>query len=78
VNLRTFERIMGLSMGYLDDPKKLELSETIALLKIVNSMPWIIEVIENNFDPEIAELILHREAINIDIKNRQEALNSKD
>lgn len=70
---RYLERSLGLPMRYLDEEKNLNLPETQALLKMIRSMPWILEVADNDFDPEIAQLILQREAINIKIKEKSKA-----
>lgn len=67
---RYLERSLGLPLRYLDEEANLTLPETQALLKMIRSMPWILEVADNDFDPEIAQLILQREAINIKIKER--------
>lgn len=58
------ERTLGLPQRSLSDRKFLELPETQVLLRIIYSMPWLIEVAEHNFDPDKASLLLQREAIN--------------
>jgi hypothetical protein len=68
VKLAHIERILGISRGLLSDNGYLLRPETQALLKLIYHMPWLLEVAERSFDPEIAALILQREAINAKIK----------
>jgi hypothetical protein len=74
MNLRELERKLGLPLRYLDSKENVELPETQALLKMIDAMPWLIEVAESGFNPEVSQLILQREAINIKI---EEARNGK-
>ena len=74
MNLRELERKLGLPISYLDDEENVKLPETQALLKMINAMPWLLEVAESGFNPNVSELILQREAINIKI---EEARNGK-
>jgi len=65
-------RVLGLGHRYLYDRKNIELPETQAVFKILYTMPWILEIVENNFDPEIAQAILGREAYNLKIEEIKE------
>lgn len=44
---------------------KFDKPEEIALLKMIEAMPWLLEVAENKFDPNIANMILQREGLNM-------------
>lgn len=68
--IRELERKLGLGWGYLSNPATMNSPETVALLKCIESMPWLIEVAEYGFDPEISQLLLQRAAIDIKIKDR--------
>ena len=74
MNLRELERKLGLPLRYLDDEENVKLPETQSLLKMIDAMPWLIEVADSGFNPKVSELILQREAINIKI---EEARNGK-
>lgn len=71
IKCSAIERTLGLPQRSLKDNKFLELPETQAVLKIIYSMPWVLEIAENNFDQETAQLILQREAVNIKINERK-------
>lgn len=62
MNLRSIERALGIPFGTLDDEKELQKPEVKALLNIIKSMPWIIDVADYGFDKEISDLILIRES----------------
>lgn len=64
------ERLLGLPMRSLTDRKFVELPETQAVLRILYTMPWILELVQHNFDPVIAEALLIRESAKITIENR--------
>lgn len=63
------ERCLGLPQRSLSDKKFLKLPETQALLKLIITFPWLIEVAENGFNPEKKDLILCREYFNLRIRN---------
>lgn len=65
---REFERVFSLPRGFLDDRKNLLLPETCALFKLVEKMPWLVEVVDSGYDPVVAELVLQREIINHKIR----------
>jgi hypothetical protein len=56
------ERILGIHQKSFSDKNFIELPETQALLKMIYSMPWLLEVVDNDFNPEITKGILVREA----------------
>lgn len=68
------ERLLGLPQRSLSDAKFVELPETQAVLRIIYTMPWLIELVEAGFDPQIAESLLIRESANIAIENRKKEL----
>ena len=56
------ERALSLPHGFLSNPKNLVLPETIALIKMISLMPWLLTIAENNYDPDVARIVLREEA----------------
>src|SRR5574343_1329178 len=71
MKLASVERILGLPQRYLSSSENLNLPETKAILKCFISMPWLLEIAENNYDPEIARLVVNREATKVAIEKRK-------
>ena len=67
LNPRYVERVFELPQGYLGGIDKDLVTK--ALLKIIDSFPWILEVADFNYDEELSSLYIIREATNINIKN---------
>ena len=65
---RHIELTLGLPLRSLSDKDFEKQLETQILYKMLYNMPWLFEVAEHEFNPEKAELILAREAINIKLK----------
>jgi len=62
------ERALQLPIGSISDPEFLKLPETVALLKVIETFPWLIEVADYGYKSDIAKLILQREAINLKLE----------
>lgn len=65
LNLRHTERCLGLPQRYLDDLNNLALPETQILLKMIESMPFLLEIAEGGFNEILSSEILQREATRI-------------
>lgn len=59
------ERAFGLPVGFLSKDENLQLPEVHALLKIINTFPWMIHVADAGFVLEAAENRLIDAAINV-------------
>jgi hypothetical protein len=68
------ERLLGLPIRYLEEPANVAAPETQALLRVLATFPWMVEVAEHKFDPELASLLLRRHAVGIQIEGRKAEL----
>ena len=57
------ERVLGLNQGSIEIAKMTNDPEVIALLKIIKTYPWLLDVAEHNFDESMSKRIMFHSAI---------------
>ena len=73
---RTIERVFGLGIGSLKG-EELEKPEVKALIKIVETFPWTIDIAEYGFDKHLSNLYMQAVAINIQIEQRKSVIDNQ-
>lgn len=64
----TEKRILGLPQDFNEN----HLPEAIALRKVIDTFPFILEVAEHDFDKTISDVIIHREFTIMQIKHESD------
>ena len=72
-NNRDIERAFGLERNTIQG-KEDRAPELTALLKVVETFPWMIEVADYGYDVKLSQLYLQAIAINIEINKRKDVI----
>ena len=74
MNNSAIERAFSLGVGFLSKKENLEDPTTKAFVDLIKNMPWLVEVADYGFDPELSKLLLQREALETKIEMRKDEL----